>query len=380
MSYIHMSSSYDTLQRVLAILTKHGIVFGFLSILSKALPSPMNGTVFMIKKELENLLSSDPPQLSLKQRLRAYRNRFDSRDYIAFGIKDSSDPDLYLSIFQIISYTYSINENPLFLDRKKEFHKYMEEKGFRHYLPSLFGVIENGVYKGEQNLDDLLQKERKLVLKSSRGGRGEGIYFYEKSNEDFIINREKKSKEEIDSIIKKLHDYLVTEYCKPADFLEEIYPHSANTARIWTISPDGEKPYIPVACLRIGTKKSGVTEHLHLGGLTAEIDLETGELSSAAEILSSGRVRWHEFHPNTNSKIKGVFIPGWKSFKNEFLNIVDELEGFKFVAWDILFTGEGNFTIIEGNNLPSPALHQVHRPLLKDDRLRKFLLENGVPV
>jgi len=366
----------DDLNRAKDIIYDKGLLAGPFDVLKGITPSPINGYFSIISKELDGGQKIDMP---LKDRLKAYRNGFTSRNYSLCGIDNSRDPELYLSELDRIAYTSLINKDESLLLNKIKFHRYMTQNGFDNYMPSLYGTIMEGEYKGIHNLQHLLHKN-KIVIKPAFGKQGMGIFFCEKTGDDLLVNGNKKTFGDLKNILSNLHNYMVVEFCQQSNFLERIYPHSANTMRILTMYPENESPFIADAILRIGTKKSGSMDNLSKGGLTASINTKTGELGEAAEYLSSGETRWHEVHPDTKSKIKGVTIPKWINFKNKFMSMITELPEFKYVGWDILMTGDDDYVIIEGNSTPMVTCLQVHKPLLKNPKVRKFYRDNGVPV
>lgn len=311
-------------------------------------------------------------KLTLKQRFEAFHKGFTTDEYIFYDIENRSNPHVYLSRFQRNVYTGSINPKPKILNNKKHFYEYLNDNNFSQFTPDIFGNIKNGEFDGDRSLLNLIKNEKEIVLKPYIGEGGQGILFCELNKNRIFVNGKVKTPQEFLSTISNLHNYIVTEYCNQADFLNKIYPLSANTVRMLIINPEGKKPFISHGVLRIGTKKTGKLDNRNQGGLFAEIDLETGKLSSAAATLSSGKVIWYKKHPDSNSKIEGFVIPKWNKFKKEFLTLVERFPEFKHVGWDVLFINENDFIIIEGNSRPVPIVWQVHRPLLKNKRLKQF--------
>lgn len=359
-------------------LSNNGPIVGLLSGLRYLSPPPLNGVIHVVIKELTNGLKVDLP---LKHRIKAYKLGLPSDKYCEYGIKKSSTPNLYLSEFSAqISYS-KLGKNEALLSDKEKFYEYMCKKNLRKFTPTVYGIIKNGIYMGEKNLLGLLNEKRRIVLKPSKGSGGKGIIFCEIKNHYILINGKKGKMENLNSNIEKSCRYLVMEYCKQADFLQKIYPRSANTVRILTLYPEYEDPFIAHAYLRIGTNKSGRVDNISQGGLTAEIDLETGRLSSAVEFLSPGEIKLHEKHPDTGSQIKNVSIPKWNLIKNKFLNINQKLRDFDMVVWDVLLTKKEDFIILEGNNkCPHFRGSQVHSPLLEKRKTREFFRTNGIPI
>ncbi len=356
-----------------------GMLNGFLSILQHVFPSPISEASYIIRKDIEKTgLSS---RISMEERIKAIKEGFTSQKYFWYGLDEDFDPDSYVSDIQSKMIRSNILQNSELLYDKKKFHRLMEKKDLNSYIPDFYGIINEGKFEGETKFWNLLEDRKKLVMKPSSGNQGRNIFIIEKDKDQIKVNGLNKEYEEVMDLIKTLDDFIITEYTDQADFLENIYPKSGNSSRILTLYPENEEPYLAHAYLRIGTKKSGYVDNIHRGGITADIDLETGELSSAADVLADGNLKWYKAHPNTGTKIKGFTIPNWDDFKSEFLSVNEKIDEFKCVAWDIIFTGNGNFKIIEGNNkAPGLRAHQIHNPLLEDSKVRKFFSENGISV
>lgn len=108
--------------------------------------------------------------------------------------------------------------------------------------------------------------------------------------------------------------------------------------------------------------------------MSAAIDLKTGVLSPAVRNLrrGSGELAWSPQHPDTGAQIEGVQIPHWSQVKECVLALTTSFNFLVYVGWDILITDAGP-CLIEGNtaNVGVRSL-QVHRPLLRDRRVRRF--------
>jgi len=350
-----------------------GLIAGVLGTLKVIFPSPIKEWINLIEKDV--LDEEFSGSLSLYEKLEAYLLGFTSSEYCWYGIDQGVNPDLYISEFLRIAYTECINEDPDILNNKKRFHEYMDTKGFSEYLPKIIGSIDSGLVNGEDEIIDILNKEKKIVLKPYYGGGGHGVYICTKNDQRIEINGNL-----VDNFDFHFNNYIITKYIDQASFLDKIYPHSANTVRLLVINPQGKKPFICRSVLRIGTNKTGGLDNRNKGGLFSKIDLESGDLYPAAETLPSGKIRWHEKHPETKTKIEGFSIPGWNKFKEKILKIIDQLPKFKCVGWDILLKDNNKFVIIEGNSKPVPIVWQVYEPLLENNRIKKFYKDNGVPV
>jgi len=359
------------------IIQRKGVIRGLLAFSKSLSPRPIAGMFSLLEEEIKTISSV---RLPIKERIRAYKNGFTSDLYSLYNFENNYNFNDYLSEFARLAYTKEINKNSEVLNNKRKFYEYMDKKGFVHYLPELIDIIKNRKPQNNKNLEKIINEHRKVVIKPFRGGGGHNIYIIEKKKEFYYcVNGENKKIENISSLLDKTRNYIVTEYVNQSDFLNNIYPHSANTMRILVMNPEDSDPFIARSVLRIGTDRSGVFDNFSQGGLSVEINLKNGELSPAASRISPGNLKWYKKHPDTNTIIKGSTIPQWKNIKDNFLTLVNEFSELKYVGWDILLTGEGDFVIIEGNSNTDIDLMQIHSQLLKDERIRKFYLNNGIP-
>jgi len=138
--------------------------------------------------------------------------------------------------------------------------------------------------------------------------------------------------------------------------------------------PDGDRePFIAFAIHKFGTKESAPVDNWAKGGLSAYVDLESGELGPGAGYpkYTGGKLSWFDRHPETGAPIAGVQVPQWLALKGQLLEMLRELKFLIYIGWDIVITPRGP-CIIEGNTAPAVAFLQVHKPLLKDPRVKRF--------
>jgi len=223
-------------------------------------------------------------------------------------------------------------------------------------------------------LIDYVKSKQAMVIKPIIGSGGAGILNvrYDKEN-GITLNDKKISLSELEGIVNTLKNNFVNEYISQGKFSDKLYHGSMNTVRILTMKdPDTGEVFIPVAVQRMGTKKSHPTDTWSQGGLSSNIDLETGELSKGVIMPSKDKeLTWHTKHPDTNAEIEGKVIPHWQEIKKEILKGVNELPLLKYVGWDVIVTDD-SFKIIEGNSMSDVNLYQVHKPLLKNERVKRF--------
>lgn len=135
--------------------------------------------------------------------------------------------------------------------------------------------------------------------------------------------------------------------------MNKLCDTSCNTIRIMTFNNNG-KSEILAAVLRVGNGVNPV-DNFHAGGMTAEIDLETGKVINSA--LSKDLQEFKE-HPTSKVKFVGFQIPCWDELKQMVLKASLESDKILVVGWDVAITTDGPI-IIEGNRRPGFDVIQV---------------------
>ena len=118
------------------------------------------------------------------------------------------------------------------------------------------------------------------------------------------------------------------------------------------------------------------TDNMSLGGIGAQIDVETGV------VCSSGRdFNFHAFthHPISGAQILGLQIPHWEQAVSLVKEAHKRLPQCMLYGWDIAITETG-VDIVEANSKPGTRIMQVMDavpkgkkllPIIKKDRLGK---------
>lgn len=289
-----------------------------------------------------------------------------------------NNPSSYLSDYNRLKTKFINKNSAAILNNKISF-----ERTLKDYVdvPKTLAVVTNGkIIKidDENGIEDLktlcnyLDRETHAVLKPIGGGGGEGINILKKINNDVYINGKVSTLDELSNKIKTLDDYFISEFINQGSFPTNLYPDTLNSMRIVTmIDPDTSKAFIPIAVQRIGTLVSSPADNWTQGGLSSEIDVDTGLLSKGASYPFKRKVEWHSAHPETGSIIEGKRIPEWDYVKDSILEAANKHPYIKYIGWDVVSTVNG-LMVIEGNNYSDMNLLQIHRPLLKDDRVKRF--------
>lgn len=137
--------------------------------------------------------------------------------------------------------------------------------------------------------------------------------------------------------------------CHPE--LKKFNPDSVNTVRMHTYH-DGRKTHILWPYIRIGRSGSFV-DNAGSGGISVAIDVKTG-LTFSDGFDEYGRN--YPQHPDTEIVFKGNQIPDWegalKLGQELSETLVERVDGIRFAGWDITYTQDNRWVVIEGNTFP----------------------------
>jgi hypothetical protein len=225
------------------------------------------------------------------------------------------------------------------------------------------------------SLIDLAEK-RKLIAKPRLGTAGTGIILIECDNHSgLLINKKPTVREDLIKFLSTLDLYIVTEHIEQSKFAGSFFPGTANTVRLTTLfNEDTKNSFVPYSFMRFGRKHSIPADNISQGGIFSMIDVNNGELSEAFEIVDNQKPIIHTHHPDTDTLIKGVKIPGWNNLTEFFIKTGNLLMPIiKIVGWDIILT-EDSFVVVEGNNGPNLYNNQgAGYPLGKIPEVNNFL-------
>jgi hypothetical protein len=307
-----------------------------------------------------------------------WRLGFFSSSYILYNLKDNPYRE-YLNDYRENVKAIRVNHGyQHYLDNKILFSALVQNDV---EVPPVYALIMNGVIQPLTKAYDVktaadilsLVKKESIILKPVDSASGAGVVKLEYKENVFIKNNAKETEEDLIKYLKSLHNYIISPSIGQAKYSKDIYPRSVNTVRILTmVDPALNTPFIAAAAHRFGTDISFPVDNCNAGGLTAEINIETGELSSAVRTKIRGNaLQWFDKHPDTGAQIKGLAVPQWRTVRDKILELSGRISFLKYIGWDIIIM-ENGFIVLEGNDGPDVKLHQVHRPLLADENVRKF--------
>ncbi len=203
------------------------------------------------------------------------------------------------------------------------------------------------VYNRELSLKqfmDQFQNEKKLIYKPLSARCGEGIQVFELNADNL---------ETVYSKIWELPPGIVEGYLVQHHEMSKYSKRAVNTIRVISIFSGGQV-HMLYAAFRMGGGDA-VVDNFHNGGISALIDLESGEVYSDAIDLQ-GNI--YEIHPDTGVKMKGFVIPYWDEAKKLIDHVAKIVDGVGYVGWDIAITEHGP-VLIEGNTAPAADLLQM---------------------
>lgn len=194
---------------------------------------------------------------------------------------------------------------------------------------------------------DLIKEKKQLFIKPYGVGKGVGVNILIYKDDTIYVDKTPYTDEEFIEFLKKRDDWFISEAMHQHQYSNDIYDKTVNTIRLITLKdPKTHQFKIFFAVQRIGTKETIPVDNGSRGGLVANINLETGELSEA-RCLHNKNV--YEVHPNSGNPIKGAKIPEWDRVKEEMLALTRNLPYMHFIAWDVLILEDGQVCIIEAN-------------------------------
>lgn len=320
--------------------------------------------------------------MPLRRRLWLWRHGFPSSFGEIYDF-DAHDPEKYVSELQRYRLYNALNGRHRYLvdDKLSQYWMLSDHPKAR---PAAYGLVDRGHVHGTAGtefdgdpapvrewLPSALRRHSKLVLKQLRGKGGKQVVVAEYDG-GFVLDGESVSEGTLCERVAELSGYLVTEYVDQHAYADELYPHAANTIRLLTVWDDknGEL-LVPIAVHRIGTDRSRPIDNCSAGGLTAEIDLETGELGKAAQypFWGSDGVPWYATHPDTGATIEGTAVPDWGGVRSTVEGIALENTNIPALGWDVVIDESGDPVVIEANTGTALRTLQIHRPLLEDGNL-----------
>jgi hypothetical protein len=339
-----------------------------------------------LRSEVENVRRFEMPW---RRRLWLYRHGFlSSKDTLWELTRDTVDQ--YLSDLEYRAVGRINGEANAGLKNKALFHLIVSST-HDHLVPDVYGLVRDGdvvtieQFGGGGSIDRLVELlgNGPVVAKPVTAAKGDDVRILNREDGQVHVNGQPVEEETLLGVLGDDRDLLLMEHVGQADYAATIFPGATNTLRLLTmIDPETGEPFIASGVHRFGTRSSSHIDNWSAGGVSAGIDLETGELegvvsSPTDDSNETGRLK---AHPDTGARIAGVELPSWDRIKETVLDLAATYSWlWPHVGWDIIVRDDrGAVTVLEGDHGSIDADLQAHGPLLADDRVRRFYEHHGV--
>ncbi len=210
---------------------------------------------------------------------------------------------------------------------------------------------------GENVFLDFVKKHNTVVIKPNIGSYGRNIKILKYENDEQVLQHFREIK----------NDTVCEKYIHQHKTLNELNPFSVNSLRIVSLRHDEHNIEIVSATLKTGGQAGSFIDNMHGGGIGAQVDIETGIVSTFGFDYSGNR---YARHPISGAQFIGINIPNWSkaiSLVKEAHSRVDES---RIIGWDVAITEDGA-DIIEANSAPGPRLMQVMDGVPKGESILK---------
>ena len=270
-----------------------------------------------------------------------------SLHYVRYRLfeKDLTDDELldYIPPY----YHYNFYNPPLYngLDVKKYDDKYQLDKLFRERDVATPRVVARYFNESLLNLDGAiidisslflqLNENEKIFIKPVDGAGGTGIVVLKKQGDGFYLKDSRVV--DLSSVLDKSREYILQLGIKQRKDISQINASSVNTLRVVTQWRDG-LPCISVCVMRIGRNNSDV-DNSHQGGLSVQIDVETGKMYKSATAEHGGGLYYA--HPDSGFIFDDFVIAEWEQICKDILVAAEKFKEIPEIAWDVAISDAG---------------------------------------
>ncbi len=221
--------------------------------------------------------------------------------------------------------------------------------------------------EGEEDFgrfEDFCSRHQTFVKKNGFDSLGRGIFKVE-------IEEDTDLRELYTRLTDDIGPVVLEELIQPSEFIRNLNPDSVNTVRIIVFMDEGEAKVFQ-CFMKIGRKGSFV-DNGGAGGMFVHIDPDTGIYDSDAIIENGQRF---ETHPDHGYDFRGIVLPDWEEAKKTAKDAIREIEGLGFIGWDLTYTKDHQWIIIEGNSMSQFIAQQgTVRRGLKDEIYKEMKFE-----
>ena len=340
-SFDEKTSSFD---EILPLLDKY--YFATRKTLLKSEIRDLLESLVKIEPDIENnqaLLEELAADLLVCKRLLG----FIDFEYVMFDLRNKSFTERY----SYVSNSFRMEKVGKVNNRTKG--EFFDNKALTYDIFKEFYGREAVAINSPDDFDvfvDFCKKHPTFVKKPLLGAMGSGVGLVK-------TDADTDYKELFDSFIEEMICFMCEELIVCHPDMKKYNPDSVNTIRVATYH-DGKKTHFLWPYIRIG-RTGAFVDNAGAGGITVAIDVNSGILFSDG-FDECGHS--YPFHPDNQIVFKGNKIPNWEgglALAEALSNkLVESIEDIRFVGWDITYTAENKWVVIEGNTFPQ-LVHQA---------------------
>lgn len=313
---------------------------------------------------------------------------FLSRSSVLYDL-DHNDHGRYVSDLQRVFRTKRMVNERLQDVINNKFTTHLLLRAMDVRSPELLGLYSRGAvhpFPGDERIDletylAALPVDETVFFKVLAGAEGKNIFALTRLDAESIrVNTDVVTMRIAVSLLQAQdRPFIIERGLEQHSVVSGLYAGSVNTVRALTMLDvaNNYEPFIALAVQRIGCRRSEPSDNWSRGGLSARIDLDTGELTAATRLPDSNVKEWFDVHPDTGAQIRGVALPHWEETRELILHAAQVLSFMEYVGWDIVIGPDGPL-VLEANINTGVNVLQSHQPLFTDPRVRAFYAKRGV--
>lgn len=319
----------------------------------------------------------DYPEVSKEDKKWFYKQGIQSYKLNWYGITKENYQN-YISDFDFYGkYNYMNREFESWFENKLNTYYLLspfKDSMPRHYyflkdkkiLPIDVDVKKNGTVQDIVNLVN----QKPIAAKAVIGGHGIGFYKFEKKENFYLVNNEKKTLEEFTELLKVLSDYIITDYIIPQKkFVEMCGEGAFSVIRVVTVYDEKDGPQITATLIRLGCKAGGLVTD-YAGTIYAGLTIENGQAFNPIYRISDDYYKECKNHPDTNADLENFKMDNWEGLKDLAKSVSAYLPMTPYLVMDIIPTDNG-FSILEINSHGQVRIVEPYYPFLANEYNKK---------
>lgn len=340
--------------------------------------NPRGGGRFILSEFIDDYRKHELPFYQIHK---IHKRGFFVSDWAYFKLNEQNYKD-YLSNVQYYAMHPINGWNTIWIDDKltlkymcagTELDKFMPKYYFQTDKETNLIALPDSPVKCDDldwhSIISLLKKEKEIAVKRISGSAGEGFYRAYYDNNKFYLNKDVYSEEEFLLKLKRLPNYIYTEYLRPHKDLAPFCDETVNSIRYLVARIDGHFELV-TSFIRFGTLKSNYVDNYLAGGVLCFCD-EYGHFDKGNVIdHSTGTNIEVSSHPDNNLRLEGV-IPNWNLIIEAVKAFDDHFPQLSYLGFDFAITDKNEAKIIEINSLSGIHSLQLRGSIL-DSRFRDF--------